>query len=298
MSQALLELERRIQSAEDLHGVVRTMKTMAAVNIRQYERSLNSLDDYYRTVEMGLQAVLRDRPLSRSDQGPQQTLLLLFGSGQGMVGRFNELILDEVETVYRQQQEEGRRCPVWVVGEKAASGMAQRMEEPGEIFRPPSSAQAITGVVQQILLQFEAWRRQHGETRLLLFHNAPAEATQYQQRQINLLPPDDRWLATMSGQPWPGRCLPLHDPPWQALFSNLIAEYLFVSLFRGFAASLTAENAARLAAMQRAEKNIEEMRDAFQSDYHALRQNSVTEELFDVITGFEALVSGREGGSR
>lgn len=295
MSQALLDLQRRIRSADDLYTVVRTMKTMAAVNIHQYERSLRSLDDYYRTVEMGLQAVLRNRPLVGSMKSPRQTVLLVFGSDQGMVGRFNELVLDGVERVYRQTHREDGGCTVWAVGEKVAAGLAQRLEEAEETFRLPSSAQAITGAVQQVLLRFEARRSRHGETRLLLFHNAPAKATHYDLLQIDLLPPDDQWLASMSGQRWPGRCLPLYSSPWQPLFSALISEYLFVSLFRAFAGSLAAENAARLAAMQRAEKNIEEMRVDFRADYHALRQNSVTEELFDVIAGFEALVDDQDG---
>ncbi len=149
--------------------------------------------------------------------------------------------------------------------------------------------------MQQVLLRFEAWRSRRGETRLLLFHNAPATATHYEQLRVDLLPPDDQWLVTMSGQRWPGRCLPLYSPPWQPLFAALIAEYLFVSLFRAFAGSLAAENAARLASMQRAEKNIEEMGTAFRADYRTLRQNSVTEELFDVIAGFEALVNDQGG---
>ena len=127
MSQALLALQRRIRSADDLYTVVRTMKTMAAVNIHQYERSLRSLDDYYRTVEMGLQAVLRDRPLLGSIKRPRQTVLLVFGSDQGMVGRFNELVLDGVETIYRQVCQEGGRCLVWAVGEKAAFGARRRL---------------------------------------------------------------------------------------------------------------------------------------------------------------------------
>ncbi len=293
MSQALLDLQRRIRSADDLHTVVRTMKTMAAVNIRQYERSLRSLDDYYRTVEMGLQAVLRERPAVAPSKRPRQAVLLVIGSDQGMVGRFNELVIDGVEVVYRQMQQDGDGCQLWVVGEKAAAGLAQRIGEADAAFRPPASAATITAAVQQLLLQFEKWRSRHGETRLLLFYNAPAMATHYRQLQSELLPPDDTWLAAMSGRRWPGRCLPLCASPWQPLFAALIAEYLFVSLFRAFAASLAAENAARLAAMQRAEKNIDEMRGAFRADYHTLRQNSVTEELFDVISGFEALSGER-----
>jgi F-type H+-transporting ATPase subunit gamma len=69
----------------------------------------------------------------------------------------------------------------------------------------------------------------------------------------------------------------------------LIREYLFISLFRACAESLASENASRLAAMQRADKNIDELLDDLNRTFHLLRQSSIDEELFDVISGFEAL---------
>jgi F-type H+-transporting ATPase subunit gamma len=69
----------------------------------------------------------------------------------------------------------------------------------------------------------------------------------------------------------------------------LIREYLFVSLFRACAESLASENASRLAAMQRADKNIDELLEDLNRTFHRLRQDSIDEELFDVISGFEAL---------
>ena len=74
--------------------------------------------------------------------------------------------------------------------------------------------------------------------------------------------------------------------------AGMIKEYLFVSLFKACTESLASENAARLTAMQRAEKNIEEMLDDLQRDYHRVRQNTIDEELFDVVSGFEALGKG------
>ena len=70
----------------------------------------------------------------------------------------------------------------------------------------------------------------------------------------------------------------------------LIREYLFVSLFRACAESLASENASRLAAMQRADKNIDELLEDLNGRFHRLRQSTIDEELFDVISGFEALL--------
>jgi F-type H+-transporting ATPase subunit gamma len=80
-----------------------------------------------------------------------------------------------------------------------------------------------------------------------------------------------------------------------ATLGALIREYLFVSLFRACAESLASENASRLAAMQRADKNIDELLEDLQKTFHRLRQSGIDEELFDVISGFEALSVEEKG---
>ena len=79
----------------------------------------------------------------------------------------------------------------------------------------------------------------------------------------------------------------------ERLYQSLIREYLFVSLFRAFAESLASENAARLASMQVAERNIEDRLRTLTSEFHQSRQTAITSELLDIISGFEAL-KGKE----
>lgn len=283
---ALQDLQRQIKSASDLHKVVRTMKMLAAVSIRQYERAVEALEGYYIAVELGLRAVLRQQSLARNPERINATVVLLLGSDQGMAGRFNEAIIDFAA---EQLADTPGSIRFWVAGHRAYGGVEDRFGKVEEQFPLPSSAQTITPVVQEVLLRFEALRRREGECRLLLLHNRPRGGAAYDQRRLALLPPDERWLQEMAGEGWPGRNLPLIRAPREELFSALIGEYLFLSLFSGFAFSLAAENAARLAAMQRAEKNIEELQSQLSSRYHSRRQSLATEELFDVISGFEAL---------
>ena len=68
----------------------------------------------------------------------------------------------------------------------------------------------------------------------------------------------------------------------------LVREYLFVSIYRAGAESLASENISRLAAMERAEKNIDEIVDSLTQEYHQLRQSSIDEEMFDVIAGAQS----------
>ena len=74
----------------------------------------------------------------------------------------------------------------------------------------------------------------------------------------------------------------------EATLRAFIREYLFISLFKACAESLASENASRLAAMQRAEKNIDSLLTNLNRIFYRLRQSSIDEELFDVIAGFNA----------
>jgi len=102
-------LKRKIQSTEDLGSVVKTMKALAAVNIRQYERAVKSLADYNHNVELGLMAVLKSRPghvvgarRLRSQGQPIPTGAVFFGSDQGMCGPLNEQVFQKGEDLISQ----------------------------------------------------------------------------------------------------------------------------------------------------------------------------------------------------
>ena len=69
----------------------------------------------------------------------------------------------------------------------------------------------------------------------------------------------------------------------------MIHEYLFICLYKACAESLASENASRLEAMQRAEKNIDHISDELHRLLNRLRQSSIDAELFDVVAGFNAL---------
>ena len=91
--------------------------------------------------------------------------------------------------------------------------------------------------------------------------------------------------------PWPTPTPPQVIGPETTMLEALVGEYLFASLFRASAESLASEHASRLAAMQRAERSIDELLATLAAASHRLRQSSIDEELFDVIAGFTALTT-------
>jgi F-type H+-transporting ATPase subunit gamma len=74
------------------------------------------------------------------------------------------------------------------------------------------------------------------------------------------------------------------------LFASLLRQYLFVWVFRACAFSLASENAGRLASMQAAERNISERLIELSTSFSRQRQEAITDELLEVVSGFMVLV--------
>jgi F-type H+-transporting ATPase subunit gamma len=296
MSDTTASLRRKINSAGDLQSVVRTMKALAASSIGQYEQSVRALGDYYRTVELGLSLCFRGSGSAPSITGGTRRAdagaigAVVFGSDQGLVGQFNDVVADYAVKMLAALP---AKPVVWAVGERVHARLADAGLSPMGLFTVPNSVKAISPLVGQILVESEVRQSQGEVAELHLYYNRPTSGEVYVPVSQRLLPLDERWRRELAGRSWPTGNLPEVIGGGTATLRALIREYLFVSLFRACAESLASENASRLAAMQRAEKNIDEMLEELNGSFHRLRQSGIDEELFDVISSFEALVGSR-----
>jgi len=297
MSDTTASLRRQIDSAADLQAVVRTMKALAASSIGQYEQSVRALADYERSVELGLGACLRNmgprawRIARIKPASAAVVSAVVFGSDQGLVGRFNEAVADHAVAALAKPTAHFRSHAtprVWAVGERVHARLADAGVQPVGRFAVPTSVGAIAPLIGQILTDSQKTGAHDMNAGLHLFYNSPATGSTYASVGQRLLPLDDDWRRSRAELKWPSKNLP-EVIGGASTVGPLIGEYLFVSLFRACAESLASENASRLAAMQRADKNIDEVLESLRGDFHRLRQSSIDEELFDVISGFEAL---------
>jgi F-type H+-transporting ATPase subunit gamma len=291
MSGNLQSLQRKIAGAADLEGVVRSMKALAASSIGQYERALQSLDDYYRTVELGLAACIREAttapPVPRMLRKPVLIGAIIFGSDQGLVGSFNEVLLEYARHTLDALPGEAKK--IWASGERMQALATHIAPNDVGLLSVPTSVREIARLVGQVLVDVEASIEKGEVEDIYLFYNHPNSDSTYECTSKRLLPIDRLWEMSLKTKPWPTKTHPQIVGELTATLEALIREYLFVLIFRTCAESLASENASRLAAMQRAEKNIEDILEDLNRKFHRLRQEAIDEELFDVISGYEAL---------
>jgi len=306
MSDTTASLVRKIKSAGDLHSVVRTMKAIAGSRITQYENSVRALDDYYKSVELALSVYFRQnthnglanagylytartQPQPHTQSHTQANFIssaVVFGSDQGLVGQFNQVL---AEYVAKSLTILPGKLQIWAVGERVHARLLAEGLPVAGLFTVPTSVKAIVPLVGRIQVESRMQDIDHQDASFFVFHNCPQPGGSYQPVKRRLLPLDAQWQQDLANVFWPNRNLPEVIPAGTATLRTLIGEYLFISIFRACAESLASENASRLAAMTRAERNIDKLSDSLLATFHRLRQDGIDEELFDVVSGYEAL---------
>ena len=288
--ETLEKLKSRIESTRDMQSVVRTMKSLAAVNIREYEQAVESTREYSRTVELGMHTVMRLQPEERdigmeSEQG--RAAAVVFGSEQGMAGRFNQQLTEYAAGYIENNM--GQDTLIVSVSERMTGSLEHAGYTVEEIFPMSGPSADISSNMHELAVSIGSWRGKYGVRQIILFHNTPSGGSSYEPNAHQILPLSAEWLQDLQDTPWPSESLPLCITKPEELFSSLVHEFIFISLYRTFIESLASENASRLAAMQAAEKNIEDRLGSLMTRYHGRRQSAITAELLDITAGFEAI---------
>ena len=295
--ETLEAIRRRIKSTEDLESVVSTMKALSTVHIRQYERAVESLRRYQRTIDLGLKVVLQSRriefsriPSARSTgQTRRKTGVIVFASDYGLCGRFNAAIVTHaLEDLDRRRVAPSDRV-VAVVGARGASALRARGQPTEHEFPCPSSVNGIEAGVRHLLPVIDAWNSEAEFERVLLVYHEHDSQSEIHPRTVQLLPIDPSRFRRLAEEPWPSRRIPTFTMNAGQLFSDLLRQFFSISLIRAFAESSASEHASRLHSMQAASRNIEEKLEELHSQHHRQRQNSITAELLDIVSGYEVL---------
>lgn len=299
MAETMEALGRKLGTGEELRSVVGTMKGLAAVSIHEYERSVRSLRSFTRTVELGFQILFQRHPESLPRDGRlrnERPAVVVIGSDQGMCGTLNREIVSHARRWLSEHAGEWRGEPlICASGARVVRRWEMAGVIPDQIIALPGSVEGISRTVQELVLRIDEWQREEGIGRVVIFHQAPRQRTSHRPHTQQVVPLDVSRMHVISRRTWRTNQVP--DTPegvdWREVLAGLTREDLRISLFRAFAEARASEHGARLAAMQSAERSIEERLDDLRRRYHRVRQGQITREILDIVAGFEALEGAR-----
>lgn len=290
-------IRRRLDTAEGLRSIVRTMKTLAIVSIRQYEDAVRALDEYSRTVDLATQALIRDRPAAvaqMTEQRSERLGVVVFGADQGLCGAFSEQIATRLLEDRLAIDQDGAHGPLLAIGTRVANRLEDGGLPPTEVLHLPASAPMMASLVGEILGRIDRWRASNEADAVHLYYNRPDPGAIYRPHHAVLLPLDAERLRTLAATPWRPRGVPALAAEWETLLTATVQEYLFVTLQRALAESLASEHAARRAAMHAAERNLDDRLAELRGQFNQQRQSAITSELLDIVSGYEVLTGEDE----
>lgn len=289
------KLERTISSTQDMSSIVGTMKSLAAVNARIFGRAQQSIERYLDGVESGFRVLLRkggdlaasvSTERSSENHDPEDhTALFVIGAVQGMCGQFSE---HAAKHAAKFAARAGGELTVIAVGPRIGDRLTDFGMHVDHTIAMRGSLTSLPEVVDECILLTDELRRT-GASRAIACYNRRSEHPAYEPHHELVLPISSSWLRRIAGQQWQSSRIPQPIGPLEVLLGSLTRQYLFASFYRAAAHSLAAENAARLASMQSAQKNIEQRLDELRARHNQLRQIKITNEILDIVSGYEAL---------
>ncbi len=286
-------LSKRIKTTEDLRNIVSTMKSLSSVSILQYEQAQKSLIEYTHTIRNAFHALIKTNavfiPAHEKTMAEPKTIAIVIGSDNGLVGRFNKEIMQTAALSLKEKGISPKEAVFITVGKRVAALAEQQQYDLFAKYAVSNSIKAINSIASTVIVRMEEAMEKTKATRVLLFYHKrlPNQPTEIE--QVTLLPFDLQQYKNLKNEPWPTNNVPLITLKPQLLVSKLIQEYLMIVLSGAITMSLAAEHHARMINMQNAEKNIDESLEQMNLEFQQKRQEAITEELIDVVSGSEAL---------
>ncbi|HVW24478.1 MAG TPA: F0F1 ATP synthase subunit gamma [Polyangiaceae bacterium] len=279
--QRLAELQARIHSLSELGDVVSALRAVSAARVEQARGVLEATRRYTQTIEeaiseaIGGSTPLPDETVERAGGG----YVVAFGSEYGFVGSLNHRVLDHALHARKDGD------TLLLVGSRLEIVATERREPVA--WSTPMAAQigAVDGVALRVAAELARACASSTMDRVILVYTASAGGGARNPVSEAVLPFDVR-RHTPAHEHLPAA---LSTLPRRELVDGLAEELLFAELAHAATESFASENIARLATMEAAADNVRGKLGELDELEHELRQEDITMEMLDVVTGAAAV---------
>lgn len=286
----LEQIKKKIASVKELNSIVRVMKTIAATNIRSFEKAAEATLEYHAVINLSLRAVLtseKAKILPTHSPSALNSGIVIFGSDLGLCGQFNDLIANFSLSAISDIKKDGYKIKILLFGDHVEKHLQGEKYDDKLLYSP--SFEGLSLVLQELLAKIQNWIANENIYQIILIYMKSTAQIACQPYLQKLIPLDDAFLLNIKNKGWPSNEIPLFTLDAKPLLDSILQEYFFISLYEAMIESLKCEYTARLRAMSEAEKNINNFLDDLKRSYSHKWQEVVTEEILDIETGFESL---------
>ena len=286
---SLKDIKRRITSVRKTQQITLAMRMVAGAKLRRAQEAIESARPYAERMRSTLAEVARaqrdsDHPLLVPRAETRSVEVFVVTSDRGLCGAFNANVIKQALAAVRARQQAGAHVEISTAGKKAREAFQRRMPDALREHYPQDGwvgfgqAAAIAGYLSRRYAEREV-------DEVVLVYSEFVSAITQTPRAVTLLPFAAGAADDEAGEPLPYEIEP--DPA--KLLAVLVPKAVEVEIFRALLENQSGEHAARMAAMEAATRNTEELIESLTLQYNRARQAAITKELVEIVSGAEAL---------
>jgi len=232
------------------------------------------------TARLGSDTKITDDPLAQAFFSPREEkkiLIVAIAGDKGLCGGFNTNLLKAVELFLKEHSDKavkfnaiGRRIAEWA----KKSGIHVSFEA---VSLAPADFPKTARSIAEMAIQGYA----KGEIdALYLIYNHFNSAVSQTPKEVRVFPPDEKPESV--GVEY------LLEPDPETVLRSLLPYYVETEIYQAMLESSTSEHAARMAAMDKATSNANEMIDKLTLHMNKVRQAAITNQIIEVVSGAAA----------
>ncbi|MDX1913368.1 MAG: ATP synthase F1 subunit gamma [Saprospiraceae bacterium] len=295
MAGGLKEVRERIKSVINTQQITKAMKMVSAAKLRKAQNAIVQVRPYADRLNRMLSNILSnldgggDTSFGKARE-VKQVLIVVMTSNRGLCGAFNTNICKEtvalINEKYGKQRREGN-VSVLFIGRKGYDYFRRRFRDMNFIvdYIPVYDNPAydnVSAVARERMEEFTNGKYDAIEVVYSRFKNA-----------ATVFPTAEQWLPVPKMEAPVGaktsKADYIFEPDQQQLLETLVPSILQLSFHKCLLDTQASEHGSRMTAMDKATENAEELLKTLKIHYNKKRQEAITTELGEIVSGAAAL---------
>jgi F-type H+-transporting ATPase subunit gamma len=290
----LKEIQRQIKSVKNTQKTTRAMKLVSTAKLRRTEELAknskvyaNKLTDVLSEIACNIEKYKTggiESPFFKDDKDVEKVDIVFITADKGLCGGFNMRTIKEVRKVMSEYKEKDVKVRLRAIGRKGIDFF--NFQEVELHDKKVGLSSAPTYELASEFLENVAEDFKNGLTdKVILVHNGFKNMLTQELRTNNLMPIDTSVCSDIENK----SLMDIEPEDDESVLESLITKYIEFSLYYALLDSLAAEHSARMQAMDAATNNAKEMASNLSVKYNKARQEAITTELIEIISGVESM---------
>ncbi len=289
---SLKDIKRKVGAVQKTKQITRAMNMVAASKFKSSQVRMENFRPYagkFMDVlnSLALRVDTMSHPLL-AVRDPKKIRVICMTSDRGLCGGFNTNLIKATERFLKDKSAEGKDVSLISVGRKGRDYFRKKADIIGQWVDILSKFDMTLSVsiADEVIPPFI--KEEYDE--LYLIYNQFVNVSVQRPTVIRLFPlPSIGQDVDVDPEK---RMDYSYEPSEEILLQKLLTMYVHVLIFRALLETSAGENGARMAAMDNATSNCEDLIKSLTLKMNKARQAAITAELMDIVGGTEALAKG------